>query len=233
MSIYRSPLEIRACIDLVDNADLLGALNENVSLPLNYVAQSRGLPYSSYWELYKTNFWFHIKLKDESLILFEEDSFRFIMSPISIPTHEDFIAYDLGDDWDHFNAEEKENYLTSEYFKHSYHSYIETTSDFKSHTPVRLDQHPNQYKPLSHPAHHLHIGYENESRIPVKRVLTPQAFTAFIISTFYPKNWEKLHTLGFINLENICRYKSSLSTISHINQGLWDIDWEENRLYLG
>lgn len=233
MSVYREPLEIRACIDLVDNADLLGTLNESVNLPLNYVAQSRGLTYSSYWELYKKNFWYHIKLKDESLIFFEKDSFRFIMSPISTPTHEDFIAYDLGDEWEEFDDEEKDAYLTSEYFKNSYNSYIETTADFRSHTPVRLDQHPSQYKALSHPAHHLHIGYENQSRIPVKRVLTPQAFTAFIISTFYPKNWERLHELNIVNTDNIKKYKSNLSMIGHLDQDLWDIDWEENRLYLG
>jgi hypothetical protein len=233
MTNFRSLIEIRECVDLFDKADLLSSSNEFVNLPLNYVSQTRGLFYNDYWDIYNRNFWYHIKIKDESLILFEEDSFRFIMSPISIPSHSDFIAYDLGTDWDDFNDNDKKTYLTSDYFKDAYEKYIETTSEFKSHTPVRLDQHPHQYKAITHPAHHLHIGYENESRIPVKRILNPQAFSAFIISTFYPKSWEILHNNGVINIENIQRYKTNLSIIGHIYQNLWDAEFEENRLYLG
>lgn len=233
MSVYREIMEIRECVELFDRADILSSSNEYVNLPLNYASQTRGLLYKDYWDIYNRNFWYHIKTKDESLILFEEDSFRFIMSPVSIPSHNDFIAYDLGADWNEFNDDEKKTYLTSDHFKEAYEKYVETTSDFQSHTPIRLDQHPDQYKAITHPAHHLHIGYENESRIPVKRVLTPQAFSAFILSTFYPAAWELLHNDGFINIENIRRFKTSLNMIGHLDQNLWDSIWEENRLYLG
>ncbi|MFV8986400.1 DUF2290 domain-containing protein [Serratia fonticola] len=232
MSVFREIGAIRDCVSLVENAGLLGDLNECVNLPYNYVAQARGLQYKEYWSLHKRNFWFHIKLCDEGLILFEDTSFRFIMSPISIPTMDDFINYEMGSEWDLFTDDDKYNYVQSENFKNSYENFIETTSDYKNFTPIRLDQHPKQHKVITHPAHHLHIGYENESRIPVKRVLTPLAFTAFILSTFYPDGWEKLHTDGHVNEENICALKSKLSMIGHIDQELWDATWEENRLYL-
>ncbi|EKN6162828.1 DUF2290 domain-containing protein [Yersinia enterocolitica] len=232
MNVFREIRAIRACVSLVENAGLLSDLNESVNLPYNYVAQARGLPYLEYWNLYKRNFWFHIKLSDDGLILFEETTFRYIMSPISIPTIGDFINYELGSDWDSFTEEEQNSYIQSQNFKNSYESFIETTSDYKSFTPIRLDQHPHQRKAITHPAHHLHIGYENESRIPVKRVLTPLAFTAFILSTFYPDGWEKLHNDGHINEESICELKSKLSMIGHIDQCYWDTTWEENRLYL-
>ncbi len=232
MSVYREIGAIRACVSLVENAGLLSDLNENVNLPYNYVGQVRGLQYLEYWNLHKKNFWFHIKFNDDGLILFEEASFRYIMSPISLPTTEDFINHDIGNDWELFTEEEKRNYVLSDYFKNSYESFIETTSDYKSFTPIRLDQHPEQHKPITHPAHHLHIGYENESRIPVKRVLTPLAFTAFILSTFYPNGWEKLHKDAHINEESICDLKSKLAMVAHLDQRLWDTAWEENRLYL-
>lgn len=232
MSVYREIGAIRACVSLVENAGLLSDLNENVNLPYNYVGQARGLQYLDYWNLHKKNFWFHIKFNDDGLILFEDTSFRYIMSPISLPTMEDFINHDIGSEWELFTEEDKSNYILSDYFRNSYESFIETTSDYKSFTPIRLDQHPDQHKVITHPAHHLHIGYENESRIPVKRVLTPLAFTAFILSTFYPDGWEKLHTVGHINEESIFDLKSKLAMVAHLDQRLWDPTWEENRLYL-
>lgn len=232
MSVYRGIDAIRGCIDLVDNAGLLSDLNESVNLPYNYVSQARGLPYLKYWELYKRNFWYHIKLKDDGLILFEEKSFRYIMSPISIPTIDEFAVFELGDGWDLFTTDEKNEYIQSQYCKNSYESYIETVSDYKSVTPIRLDQHPEQYKPIHHPAHHLHIGYENDSRIPVKRILTPLAFTSFVLSTFYPNGWLKLHDDGHINADTICNLKIRLPMVAHENQEHWHEDWEEKRLYL-
>lgn len=233
MSVYRGIAAIRDCVNMVENAGLLSDLNESVNLPINYASQSRGLPYLKYWELYKRNFWFHIKLNDEGLILFEDTSFRYIMSPISIPTIDEFATSELGDDWDIFSAEDKSDYIQSGFCKNAYENYIETVSDYKSVTPIRLDQHPAQYKAISHPAHHLHIGYENDSRIPVKRALTPLAFTSFVISTFYPKHWEKLHLDGHIDADSICNLKTNLPMVGHLFQDKWHSDWEEKRLYLG
>lgn len=232
MSIYKDRVAIQRCLDFVETAELLSEPNEWVNLPTNYAVLSRGLPYREYWELHKRNFWFHIKLIDESIILFEDDSFRFIMSPISTPTLDEYFEIEFGDEWSDLDEGEKEKYIISGCFNDSYNSYVESVSDYKSFTPVRLDQHPNQYKPTHHPVHHLHIGYENESRIPVKRVLNPLAFTAFIISTFYPNKWERLHDIGYINEETITSYKEKLGMVGHINQGHWHSDWEEKRLYL-
>ncbi|WP_413742284.1 DUF2290 domain-containing protein [Sodalis sp. RH15] len=232
MNVHREFSDIEGSVDLVDKAGLLGTSNGSVELPLNYVSQVKGLPYREYWEKYNKSFWYHIKLEDESLILFEESSFRYIMCPINIPTEEDFIYSDLGEHWDIFSIEEKEQYISSDDFRVSYEKYVETTAHYKSHTPVRLDKHPNQHKPIDHPAHHLHIGYENDSRIPVKRILSPLAFTAFIISTFYPKAWVKLYKEDILSPEMLATIKVNLGMVSHLDQRFWDDDLEEKRLYL-
>ncbi len=233
MNTFRGFSEINLSIDLVENAGLLSNLNNSVELPLNYISQVKKLSYREYWEKYNKNFWYHIKLKDESLILFEESSYRYIMCPYGIPSEEEFIYSDLGEHWNIFNDEEKEKYLTSDIFRSSYEKFIETTADYKSHTPVRLDKHPQQYNPVHHPVQHLHIGYENSSRIPVKRVLTPIAFTAFILSTFYPKSWVKLYNDGALNPELFSKFKESLPMVNHLDQGYWNDFLEEKRLFLG
>lgn len=155
------------------------------------------------------------------------------MSPITIPTIDDFAISEFGDEWELFSTEDKITYIQSEYSKNAYESYIETVSDYKSFTPIRLDQHPEQYKPTHHPAHHLHIGYENDSRIPVKRVLTPLAFTSFVLSTFYPKGWIKLHDDGHMDVDTVRSLKISLPMVNHERQEIWDQELEEKRLYLG
>lgn len=223
---------IRESLDILEAAEILSEPNERVYIPINYASQSRELPYLDYWELHKRNFWYHARLSDDSLLLFESDSFRFIMSPISIPSQEEYFLSELGDDWTHLDEETKHAFLASGDFKSEYNLFLESVSDFKSFTPVRLDQHPKQYKALSHPAHHLHIGYENESRIPVKRVLTPLAFTAFIISTFYPKGWEKLYSNEYFADEKIDSLKVRLDLVAHINQDFWSDEHDEKRLYL-
>jgi len=232
MTASKNIKSIRDSLDILEAASLLSEPNEWVNIPMNYASQSRGLPYKEYWELHKKNFWFHARLNDDSLLLFEEDSFRFVMSPISIPSQEDYFLSELGDDWANLDDESKEDFLASGSFQNEYNLFVESVSDFKSFTPIRLDQHPEQYKSISHPAHHLHIGYENESRIPVKRVLTPLSFTAFIISTFYPKAWEILYSNEYMNEETINNLKARLGLITHIDNKYWNEEHEEKRLYL-
>ncbi|EPY7046948.1 DUF2290 domain-containing protein [Klebsiella variicola] len=232
MSSFKDVRAIGKCLDFVEESGLLAEPNEWVNLPSNYVPMSRGLPYREYWELHKKNFWFHIKLIDESIFLFEENSFRFIMSPVTIPSMDEYFLHEFGDEWNNLDEEERAKYVESSCFSEEYQNFVVSVSDYKSFTPIRLDQHISQYKPINHPAHHLHIGYENDSRIPVKKILTPLSFTAFIIATFYPKQWKEMHDSGYINKESIEELKNKLDFIPHIHPEYWDNDWEESRFYI-
>ncbi|EPV5018920.1 DUF2290 domain-containing protein [Citrobacter freundii] len=232
MSSFQDIRAIRKCIDFVEASGLLAEPNERVNLPSNYAPLCRSLAYREYWELHKSNFWFQIKLLDESIFLFEENSFRFIMSPVTVPSMDEYFLSEFGEEWENLSNEEKSNYIDSSSFSESYQNFVVSVSDHKSFTPIRLDQHLSQYNPINHPAHHLHIGYENESRIPVKRILNPLSFTVFIISTFYPSVWREMHDSGYINRESIGEYKNNLQIIHHVHPQYWNDEWEESRFYI-
>lgn len=232
MSLTKDYSSLKAAINILDAAELLAHPNESLVYDSGYAKRVRGLPYKEYWNFHMEKFYYHCMLKDNSLFLYEESSYRFIMSPISVPTEEQYIYGELGDVWDSFTDDEKLIYRSSTSFTSEYEKFLETTSDYKSCTPVRLDKHPHQYNKYDHPAHHLHIGYENESRMPVKRVLNVYAFTTFIISTFYPKNWMKLIDSSFFDKDSIGKIKMDLETINRIYEDKWCMDNEETRLYL-
>lgn len=58
------------------------------------------------------------------------------------------------------------------------------------HPPLmRYENSSSQYVALTHPCSHLHLGHHSENRWPVRRVLTPAAFTLLILKHFYSDYW--------------------------------------------
>ncbi|MBO6835247.1 MAG: DUF2290 domain-containing protein [Alphaproteobacteria bacterium] len=55
--------------------------------------------------------------------------------------------------------------------------------------PIRYENSRSQYRGLEHPCSHLHIGFHRENRWAISRVLTPEAFTMFILKQYYPTEW--------------------------------------------
>lgn len=67
---------------------------------------------------------------------------------------------------------------------------------FTQHPPlVRYENAPSQYVDLVHPCSHLHIGHHSENRWPVRRVLTPAAFTLIMLKLFYSDFWSEGDTI--------------------------------------
>lgn len=56
--------------------------------------------------------------------------------------------------------------------------------------PVRYDYSVLEYKEHIHPVAHLHIGFNNDIRIPVSKILKPCQFVDFIIKYFYKNAWD-------------------------------------------
>jgi len=57
--------------------------------------------------------------------------------------------------------------------------------------PVRFDYDPGNYKELDHPRCHLTLGQFKNCRIPVCSPVTPGAFIAFILRSFYNTAFRK------------------------------------------
>lgn len=54
---------------------------------------------------------------------------------------------------------------------------------------IRYEYAPTQYLELHHPSAHFHIGFHSENRWAVSKILTPFAFTAFILKNYYSSDW--------------------------------------------
>lgn len=210
--------------------------NPKIHFPEGYVNNLRGKDYRKQWEFYIQNYWYHFMLTDGSLLVYDENSFRFLMAPIQLPTRDEFLHEIFGGAWEEeFTDDEKRQYLASTSFESDYQNFSDSVSTFCPYTPVRYDMslEKNEYCRLTHPAFHLHIGFENNSRIPVKIQMTPFSFTMFILSTFYPREWKRAFDECIISENEKQKIKIGLNTIVHLDNELWCNEFEENRLYIG
>jgi hypothetical protein len=232
MSTNAFLLSIAKASELLSKAEVRSHYNTIVNLPHNYVNQVRDLSYTQLWKKHNENFWYHVKFSDQSLILFLDDSFKFIMSPFSkmetLDEYECRIRQELFDNG--YSLEEIEEYI--EDIDVQYMSYIDTELTFGSYTPVRVDNHPEQYHASYHPMTHIHIGHDNESRIPLKKIMTPYAFAGFILATFYPKEWDRIRKEDKITEQDYRLLNDNLVSVPHYNQELWCTTEEELRFYL-
>ncbi len=65
--------------------------------------------------------------------------------------------------------------------------------------PIRFENAPAQYRELTHPAAHFHIGRHEENRWPSSVLIGPKAFVLIIAKLYYPLAWSrcsKLHGAG-------------------------------------
>lgn len=62
----------------------------------------------------------------------------------------------------------------------------------ENYVSIRYDYDISEYKEIIHPISHLHIGNDNNLRIPIDKILEPLEFGVFIVRNIYKKEWELL-----------------------------------------
>lgn len=62
--------------------------------------------------------------------------------------------------------------------------------EIKFVSPIRYDYNSRIYKPLVHSASHIHIGYEENIRLPVDKILSPTAFVKVVLQYYYFDRWK-------------------------------------------
>jgi hypothetical protein len=72
---------------------------------------------------------------------------------------------------------------------------------------LRYEYAEDEYRRLIHPCAHLHLGWQREGRIPVRRVWTPELFTAFVIRNIFADLWFSPRN---INIRDMDGYKSEM-----------------------
>jgi hypothetical protein len=66
---------------------------------------------------------------------------------------------------------------------------ISDSSHFSGVPMLRYENAPDQRVRFHHPCSHLHIGFHAENRWPLRRTLTPYAFSLLIYKNYYGSHW--------------------------------------------
>lgn len=81
-------------------------------------------------------------------------------------------------------------------------------------TNVRYDYSEGEYREVVHPVSHLHIGQQNNIRIPLSKILLPENFVMFVIKQVY---WEKFKVESEKNDDMITYYLNKIALKEDLN----------------
>ena len=188
---------------------------EYIPRTVDYSEDSKALAQSetsTYQAIYKTavnNLDYEFSMVDDSLLQLYLNGniirYAFIQNPIQPLSFSDFLR-EIFDDKDIPTDEDKLNELQSE-LQEDYEQRLNDQRLNDKAIYLRYDFDQTGYKPRVHSYAHLHIGLNQDFRIPVHSIVTPLSFVVTIIKWLYPNYWMTL--LGDIELkEQFDNYKS-------------------------
>jgi hypothetical protein len=174
------------------------------------VGHLRTLSYLEQWRTALTERWYHVRLEDHSILLFDETegrpSYSYIQCPLEIESMREFLNR-TGRECSVRNIREAQE---------EYENLWETAELKKQLTPIRYDYDPTGYVSGSHPLGHIHIGLGNSVRIAVRRSMSPMAFSLFVMRQMYPSCWRLLLEYSDnCGLPNLCRNSLPLIDQEH------------------
>lgn len=171
---------------------------------------------SSYFKTFKIglqNLDYDILLYDDSFFQFsfeksEHNNYPFLRYAF-FQNPQEYISYE-----EYLESELNIDYTTAgDLFIEEYQQYLTELEINTNSTTIRYDLDCKSYKPLIHSASHLHIGNSENVRIPCNKILSPLAFTIFVIKHIYYNNWqilikdfEKFDNDFFKNLKQNCAF---------------------------
>jgi hypothetical protein len=139
---------------------------------------------------------FDFLLIDQSYFQFEynnkgsnlEIRYAFFQTPINYISYEDFLdiiieAQNL--------SESKED--IGEMFEAEYQQFLNEKEVENKYITIRYDVDYKNYKPLVHSISHLHIGHQNNIRIPIEKFISPLTFVLFILKNVYYSEWKEMN----------------------------------------
>ncbi len=183
---------------------------------------------ADYFECYNTGLTyndFDFLLNDQSYFQFEysnkgkhlELRYAFFQNPIDFISYEDFL--DLMIDVQSLTDSKDE---IGSLFESEYNQFLNEQEAKNKYLTIRYDVDYPNYKPLVHSVSHLHIGHQNNLRIPLDKFLSPLSFVFFVLKNVYYTEWkEKLRTNNHyinINLRSSKDGETSLKNADWTNQ---------------
>ncbi|CQD40324.1 DUF2290 domain-containing protein [Yersinia enterocolitica] len=194
---------VKHSIHLMNEAEI--KVNQNIEpiYPSVMAGVLRDLPYEEMWRKCVESNWYDIMLEDNSIIQFNNGCYRYLMVPFKALSLDEFFESHYPD------VEYKEDVDLYREVQVEYEQYVMSMQVNKAPVPVRFDVDSRGYCEHTHPYYHLHLGLDNESRVPVKEYMTPFSFSAFILRTFYPSSWMK-YAISAQGIDNVHKVKDGL-----------------------
>jgi len=142
--------------------------------------------------------------------------YAYYPNPYECKSYEDFLI----DNGENFKE-------CGDLYREEYVQYVSECEIKQSITPIRYDYDYSLYIPGKHPASHLHIGLEENFRIPVSKMLTPVKFVVFVMKNIYFEHWncgydDEIQCRSFLTAKTQCE---------KLNRDLFS-DEEKQMLYL-
>jgi hypothetical protein len=183
---------IRRSWDLVIRTDL--GLSFSVPVPLPVNPEFRDLLYES-GSAYEDVYVLALRRSHYNFILSDFSFFQFSFFESDRSTRMAFFPnpFQLLD----FSPEELEILVSEGAI--SYEDYASLSGEARilhRAPPIRYEYAPGQYREIIHPSSHFHIGHHSENRWSIERMLTPLAFTMWIIKQYYSTEWAMFADAG-------------------------------------
>ena len=174
---------------------------------------------------------FDILLKDDSIFLFSMDNntirYSYIQNPYNWASKEDYVLSILRD-YDEFENGEILEAILGAVKEEEYEQFIHEQGLNSKSNHFRYDYSESGYEPLTHSCSHLHIGLNENLRIPISQMITPLLFVIFCIKHTYYQLWKgKINSADPYLTSKLSNIKAS-EAFDLVN---WNQD-EENELYI-
>lgn len=177
------------------------------------------------YDYYTENFCYSFLLEDDGLILINYDlteridlTFSYIGRPTKFVSYEEYLA---GFGWTLSDV--------GELFLSEWEQALSEQEQKNAQLYIRYDLSTHLYKRGLHPVSHLHIGIENEVRIPSAVIFSPLMFMCFIVKQVYPQKWKKV--LEDANLQENYFHQCK-SGCGRVENEFFD-DFDQLELFLG
>lgn len=192
---------IRECKKLLDDLDILVEYNTSRPqiLTINkfseeFIKISQKKDYLAIYNVAMKNRDYDFLLEDDSFIQiscsFDGQSgtkvirYAYYENPRRIKSYEEFLIEHFPDDFGQDGIVDEEQIFLRDYEQYKMEALLKETV-----TPIRYDYDLENFMPIVHPISHIHIGHNNNVRIPINKILTPLKFIIFVVRNVYRKKW--------------------------------------------
>lgn len=150
-------------------------------------------PYFKTYKIGLENYDFDFLTNDQSFFQFEfkvngdkkEIRYAFFQNPIDFVSYEDYVI-DLIEQENLNETVEQIGLL----FEDEYHQFLNEQENIANFVTFRYDFDQNNYQPVIHSVSHIHVGHQNNIRIPLNKVISPLKFVLFVIKNTYYNEWK-------------------------------------------